>query len=145
MDSVDVRYYVNPRMEVEMEAASELTANKTIELTDWHCNKLSEEASASFKLTQPESFLAKEMSGLEEEEAAAVAGESSAWSRYKDESSNQFYLVHSVTGETKWERLSRKTTYMPDGWARGFTDMGEKYYIAPGGQETQWERPPGND
>ena len=92
MDSVDVRFYVNLSMEVEMEAASEITANKTIELTDWHCNKLSEEASASFKFTQPESFLAKEMSGLEEEEAAAVAGESSAWSRYKDESSNQFIL-----------------------------------------------------
>ena len=76
----------------------------------------------------------------------ALAEESATWNRYKDEASNQFYLVHSVTGETKWSsRLKQTPTFMPDGWARGYTETGDKYYISPGGHETQWEWPPGND
>ena len=28
---------------------------------------------------------------------------SSAWTRHKDEASNQFYVVNTITGESKWE------------------------------------------
>lgn len=40
--------------------------------------------------------------------------------------------------------LSRKVTYVPEGWMKFFTDEGKPYYVNPN-NESQWEKPPGND
>ena len=65
----------------------------------------------------------------------------------------RYYYINGHTEETQWEvptaparptALSRKVTYMPEGWGKLFTDEGVGYYVDPE-NKTQWEKPPGND
>ena len=77
------------------------------------------------------------------------------WRRVMDatDSAGRYYYINSHTEETQWEvptaparptALSRKVTYMPQGWSKLFTDEGAGYYVDPE-NKSQWEKPPGND
>ena len=69
------------------------------------------------------------------------------------DSAGKYYYINGHTEETQWEvptaparptTLSRKVTYMPQGWSKLFTDEGAGYYVDPE-NKSQWEKPPGND
>ena len=45
--------------------------------------------------------------------------------------------------EKKAAKLSKKATFMPQGWTKFFTTEGEGYYVGPN-RTSQWEKPPGN-
>ena len=88
------------------------------------------------------------------------------WFKHMDESTGRPFFVHTETGVTQWNLpvaedeaaqqvrqgraevgaapLTRKPTFMPEGWSSSITDAGQKYYVHQASQNTQWERPPGN-
>ena len=88
------------------------------------------------------------------------------WVKHMDQNTGQPFFVHTRTGASQWDPpvvqevgpqqarqgraeedaspLTRKSTFMPEGWSSSFTDVGQKYYVHQASQKTQWERPPGN-
>ena len=95
------------------------------------------------------------------------APSASGWTKHLDPETGDYYYFNSKTGTVTWDdpdgaisprsksenreknaepaQLSRKGTVMPPGWTSAISNStGQKYYVKPNGEGTQWEKPPGN-
>ena len=85
------------------------------------------------------------------ESSWVVPGGEEGGSSSSSRSSENVAVAIEMTGENlhidafKKKSFRKKGTLMPEGWTKGTSSTGDKYYVKPDGESTQWEKPPGNN